>query len=184
MKKVLKKIACLGWGSLVWDHRTLPVVGEWMNDGPLLPIEFARESQDGRITLVLCDDVPLVQTCWALVSVEDVSAAIDALAVREGIKLAYIRNIGWWNSVDGKSNGRCANEIEAWAKSQWLDGVVWTNLPCGLKGSPGVMPTSADVVEHVAHLEGEALARAKQYVNSAPAQIDTAYRRAMTQSWG
>jgi len=27
-------IVCLGWGSLIWDHRDLPIGGGWRNDGP------------------------------------------------------------------------------------------------------------------------------------------------------
>jgi hypothetical protein len=46
-------IACIGWGSLIWDMRNLNVDGNWHADGPLLPIEFARQSRDGRITLVI-----------------------------------------------------------------------------------------------------------------------------------
>lgn len=43
-----------GWGSLVRDQRNLPVQGVWHHDGPALPIEFARESGDGRE--LQCDD--------------------------------------------------------------------------------------------------------------------------------
>jgi hypothetical protein len=44
------RIACVGWGSLVWDPRDLPVKGAWRPDGPRLPIEFARQSDNGRLT--------------------------------------------------------------------------------------------------------------------------------------
>lgn len=174
-------IGCLGWGSLVWDPRTLPVAGEWRTDGPLLPLEFARESGDGRITIVLCDGVRAVHSCWAMLAVEDVSAGIVALAERESITTRIAKDIGWWNSVDGKSHGVCASEIESWAKKLGLDGVVWTNLPCGFKSNRGQMPTQAEVLAHFAKLEGEALEKSKRYVLMAPPQIDTEYRRALAQ---
>src|SRR6266446_8766603 len=74
-------IACIGWGSLIWDSRDLPHRGSWQNDGPLLPVEFARESggkTDGpgeKITLVICPDTPRVRTYWALLDVPDISRA-------------------------------------------------------------------------------------------------------------
>lgn len=48
-----------------------------MAEGPMISIEFARESADGRITLVLSDGVPEVQSGWALIAVDDVSCAIE-----------------------------------------------------------------------------------------------------------
>jgi 1-acyl-sn-glycerol-3-phosphate acyltransferase len=47
------RIAVLGWGSLIWSPGNLKIDREWHEDGPFLPIEFARVSQDGRLTLVL-----------------------------------------------------------------------------------------------------------------------------------
>ncbi len=35
------KIAILGWGSLIWNQRDLPIVSEWQPDGSKPWIEFA-----------------------------------------------------------------------------------------------------------------------------------------------
>src|SRR5260370_8605222 len=78
------RIVCLGWGSLVWRPRDLPVRGIWFADGPFLPIEFARQSSDGRITLVLMTDIfPFVRSMWTLMSVASVKEARKALGTRE-----------------------------------------------------------------------------------------------------
>lgn len=69
------RIAILGWGSLIWHPRDLPISGDWQPGGPVLPIEFSRISdnglpapqstasrQAGRLTLVIDErhgaDVP------------------------------------------------------------------------------------------------------------------------------
>jgi len=96
------EIACLGWGSLVWDPRSIPIRGKWFDDGPLLPIEFARESNDGRITLVISNTDHQVRTLWSLMSLTNLEAAKKALAIREGISESNIKNcIGFWVSPTG-----------------------------------------------------------------------------------
>jgi hypothetical protein len=47
------KVLVLAWGSLVWDPGALRLASNWMEGGPVLPIEFSRISDDGRLTLVI-----------------------------------------------------------------------------------------------------------------------------------
>jgi hypothetical protein len=93
--KATARICCLGWGSLIWDPRNLalrsPAV--WREDGPMLPIEFARKSSDGRITLVLSTAGPAVPVLWAEMDVATLAQARDNLAEREGCSVSAI---GCW----------------------------------------------------------------------------------------
>ena len=58
-KKVTPRIAILGWGSLIWDDNWPKFDeqrGEWLEDGPILPLEFSRVSgktRGGALTLVI-----------------------------------------------------------------------------------------------------------------------------------
>lgn len=94
-------IACLGWGSLVWDPRDLPCRGGWHSDGPSLPVEFARESgakknqRGDKITLVICPESARVQTYWVLLDVPDLTAARKCLATREGISMKWETDVGF-----------------------------------------------------------------------------------------
>lgn len=175
------RIACLGWGSLVWDPGDLPLSGKWERDGPALPIEFARESGRKRITLVIVDVPETVTSLWALLKVDGLDAAKSALALREGIKEENIRySIGWWRKADGSLHGRGAPAIAAWAPTHKLDAVVWTNLKPGLKGGPNVVPEYPALLKHFKDLieRGEHV-QAEEYVRKAPLQIMTAYRRGL-----
>src|SRR5262249_2000102 len=112
-------IACLGWGSLRWDPRGLPIRGTWFDDGPLLAIEFERESSNGRITLVLCNVSYRVCTYWALMGAVDLGTAKNDLAAREGVKKKDIeKSIGFWEAASGKSYGAAANDVGQWAATK------------------------------------------------------------------
>ncbi|MBT2304550.1 hypothetical protein J7E70_29415 [Variovorax paradoxus] len=190
MNKEENRIACIGWGSLVWDDsRDLPLLSGWRENGPSLPVEFARESGGSRITLVICKDTPRVQTLWAIAEAVDVATARRQLGVREHPPASpeWIETeIGYWDKWSGKSHGGEAETIAAWAESKGLAGVVWTNLPCGFSGKArrGIMPPGEAIVAHLRGLAGEERAEAEKYVRRAPAQIDTPYRKLIAEQLG
>lgn len=169
-------IACLGWGSLVWDPRELPVRGTWFTDGPLLPIEVARESEDGRITLVLVPETfPLVRGLWALMSRKDLAEAKEALRSREGVPEKNAeKHIAHWNGAEAESP--TIRRIAEWARGLEIDAVTWTNLPPKFHQEERV-PSVKEVVAHLDSLSHEKRRNAERYVRMTPRQIDTDYRR-------
>lgn len=76
-------IAVVAWGSLIWDPKTLAISGRWRTDGPRLPIEFARISSGGRLTLVLHPPSVWQKTYWTLSTHDVIDAARANLAKRE-----------------------------------------------------------------------------------------------------
>lgn len=171
------QIACLGWGSLIWDPGDLDTSGDWCGNGPDLPVEFARESGDGRITLVLSSQAKPTRVLWAPMSTDSLDKAKRNLAEREGISPKNEKySIGFVDAHSSEMHGLCASTIFEWAKQQELSGVVWTNLKCGFKKSRDVMPSVEEILRHFRSLDQAALARAKEYVTNAPAQIQTTYR--------
>jgi hypothetical protein len=186
-EKTQRRIACLGWGSLIERSGCLATLGAWLTDGPRLPVEFARESNDGRITLVICPPVARVPTQWILLNHTDVQAAAENLGRREYAEATpkwTTQSIGWWDREAAKHYGMESKTIAAWAAEHQLDGVVWTNLPCGFKGSRGRMPSGDEVLAHLRGLDAAALDKAKEYVRTAPAEVDTAYRRRIAAHFG
>lgn len=77
------RIACIGWGSLISGPGTLQYRGEWQPDGPEMPVEFARESEGGKINLVICPDVARVRVYWVLMETSDLQDAKADLGIRE-----------------------------------------------------------------------------------------------------
>lgn len=167
-------IACLGWGSLTWDPRGLPIQRYWFEDGPLVPVEFARQSRDGRLTLVILDGARLIRSLWALMDAQCEVDAREHLREREGILRRNAKeHVGSWPSG---TTSEIAG-LEDWARSKNLDAVVWTALPPQLDTAKGVVPTEVEEMNYVRGLTGAKRRVAEQYVRRTPRQIDTAFRR-------
>jgi len=177
-------IACLGWGSLIWDPKGLPVAGDWHPDGPQLPVEFARVSKDGRLTLVVTEGAPPVAVLWSRLSVPSLEDGIQALADREEIPRASIRHsIGVWNA-ERSSRHEEAGKIGGWASERDLAAAIWTALKPGFPDSRGRVPTCQEVLAHLRSLDGLARAGAEEYVRRTPTQVRTPYRAAIEQEFG
>ncbi len=178
------KIACLGWGSLIWQPESLLIRRKWFNDGPLLPIEFVRQSENGRLTLVISENAKPVRTLWALMATEDLTEAKNSLGVREGIPKSKFAS--WIASIEKteKAPGEIQKIIQSWAESLDLDDVIWTNIPAKFNGIDNTEPTPEEAIQYINSLDINRQALAEEYVRKAPKQIDTQFRRKFESEFG
>jgi hypothetical protein len=180
------KIAILGWGSLIWNPRDLEIdktegKNGWYDDGPMLPIEFARISQDDRLTLVIVPGEKKVQTLYAISKFEEIDHAILDLAVREGCGR---KSIGFYNKTMDNfepASFEFKKQIKCWINNKKLDegidAVIWTNLTEKLKDKNGKEWNKKNIIEYLNSLPSNKFALAEQYVRRTPAAIDTKIRK-------
>ena len=168
-------IVCIAWGSLLWKPGPLKLASGWHPGGPLLPLEFARDSDDSaEVALVLCEGATLMPTYWAYLAAPDLDAARAMLAAREKIEAGRPEWIGSIPPVDGA----VADErIAAWLRGRGIDAAVWTAVPAKFGGCEGRLATADEIVARLDAMEGEERAGAEEYVRRTPAHIDTRYRR-------
>ena len=174
----------LGWGSLIWDkEKEFPVESGWAHDGPCLPVEFARQSSDERITLVIAHGSRLVRVFSARLKVDSLSDARSALACREGIRKEFSnRSIGYWSPSEVSSHKE-SKVIGHWACEKGVDGVVWTALKPRFKGETR-MPSVDEVIKHLNGLSGSERRIAKEYICKTPPEVRTDYRLAIERELG
>jgi len=177
----VSRIACIAWGSLVWDPRTLPLAGEFREDGPWLSVEFSRVALDGRVTLILDPTARAVRTHWVPLAVESLEEAVTALGMRE--KIAPGRRPDWvgrMRRTDPTPGFEASNPapraLAAWLEERELDAVVWTALPARGPDGASKRPDFDCLLRHLEALEGEARIRAEEYIRRAPSSIDTDHR--------
>lgn len=179
------RIAVLGWGSLIWCPRNLKIKGQWYEDGPLLPIEFARVSKDRRLTLVLFPGADNQQTLWAYSFCEDLDEAIENLREQERtnqMKIGFV-------SIPG-SRSRCQavpqvrGTIRKWVEEKGIDAVIWTDLPSNFKEKTCMEFNADNVIIYLKDLSGDKLNKAEKYFRRAPWQVTTKIRRRTEREFG
>lgn len=183
------EIVVLAWGSLIWQpenrYGRLAVRSgsKWSSDGPVLPVEFARISSDGRLTLVLvtgyATESPVL---WRPSAAVNLDAAIDNLARREtGAPRSAIHATTPTGETHGDPHPSTRDRVATWLSEIGANAAIWTGLPPGERwaelGYPGFAVDHA--VEYVRSLTGSKRERSLEYVRNAPTQIDTPVRRAL-----
>lgn len=174
----MAKIACIGWGSLIWNPGDLILDGDWQPDGPALPIEFVRQSSRNRLTLVISEGAPPTTALWANLRTTSLPEAMDMLRTREGFPTN--RWIGRWPSAEVR---QVSSTIEQWANEKNLQGVVWTAAPPKWNGINGAAPTLEEAIGWLRSL-GDDAKDAREYVVRAPKTVRTPFRATFEKELG
>lgn len=183
------KIAILGWGSLIWNPGNLGINKEqgkngWFDDGPMLPVEFARISKDGRLTLVIVDkkEVESVQTLYGISKYTELDHAILDLAVREGCGKNKIGSYVKSEDEFVPDKFECKNEIKSWIdEKEDIDAVIWTNLPEKYwylnDENEKIDVDKTKIIQYLDDLSSNKKALAEQYVRRTPVAVNTKMRQ-------
>jgi hypothetical protein len=175
-------IAVLGWGSLIPCPGDLLVRGNWHRDGPVLNIEFSRKSADGRLTLVIdAERGSPVTTQYIESASPDLRAAILNLRRREG---TTERNIGVCsrNELETRSENHpdVLPIIAEWLNNTDFHAVIWTDLIGDFAPGQNREQFLSTAFEYLSGLTGVCQANARDYINRAPKETQTALRRFLT----
>jgi hypothetical protein len=188
------KSVILAWGSVVWDPRDLRIAAKFTANGPLLPIEFCRVSDDGRLTLAIDETFgALCKTYSAPSSLESLDAARDDLCQREG--MADAQAIGFVELASNRQSDLAMENhpqvvatIAAWAESLRYDAAIWTALTSNFDewGKGGEPFSVSAALQYLETLEGQdpaKFAQALAYIRKAPPEIETPVRDEVARRW-
>ena len=177
------KIVILAWGSLIWQPKELAYnkTFGWQKDGPILPIEFARISKDGRLTLVITENGTKVPVSFTLSNYHNLEEAVLNLAVREG---SGRNSIGSYdkNKDTFSSKFLFKEEIKNWIRNTDFEAVIWTNLGenWNIKNDKGDIIRQIEPekrIEYLKELKGNTSAIAEEYIRRTPIKINTDFRK-------
>jgi hypothetical protein len=147
-----------------------------------VPVEFTQQSNDGRMTLVVEPRAAPLTVLWVPMVPLDLAPAVRALCNREGIADENCSSwIGFWKR--GESAPRNIDNLPVWAEAHEIDAVVWTALSPRFEGKAR-SPSADEVIHYLRGLREPLRRRAREYIERAPRQIDTDYRRQITIALG
>jgi hypothetical protein len=188
------KSVVLAWGSLVWDPGKLQTTGKFTANGPLLPIEFCRVSDDGRLTLAIDESFgALCKTYSAPSALENLDAARDDLCLREG--MADARTVGFVEPASGKQSDLAVENhpqvvatIGAWTEAAGYDAAIWTALASnfdawGKGGEPFSVSAALQYLETLEREDPAKFAQALAYIRKAPPEVETPVREEVARRW-
>ena len=188
------KIAILGWGSLIWNPGNLGIdktQGEngWHDDGPELPVEFARISKDGRLTLVIVPGEKPVHTLYAISTFTELDHAVLDLAVRESCGKDKIESYVKSENKFVPNKFECKDEIKNWIfEKKDIDAVIWTNLPEKYwylnDENERIKIDKTEIIQYLGDLPSNKKALAEQYIRRTPKGIYTKQRKIIEQILG
>jgi hypothetical protein len=185
------KIAVLAWGSLVWDRRGLSVNGDFKPIGPSLPVELCRVSRDNRLTLVIDETVGANCLTYAAMSAFDnLTEAKENLCQRED--MPNVKGIGFVDLTSEQQSDRAKERhpnsvslISNWTRLNGYDATIWTALANNFSDpeKAGVPFSVEAAIRHLDGLDKLSFAEALHYIRSAPPEIQTPVRTAVSASW-
>jgi hypothetical protein len=181
-------IAVIGWGSLIWCPGSLRIRTKWRVGGPMLPIEFARISDDGRLTLVIHPSSAPQLTYWALSEITELASARRNLMEREGcLSLGAIHHFPLDNA-NPSIPPEVETELGKWLPTQpGIQAVIWTGLKTNWSERGRAEFSPEDAVRYLAELDAQrrqtraTYDRAKEYVRNAPPSVQTKVRQLLHQ---
>jgi len=171
------KIICVAWGSLLWKWEPLKLVNGWQSDGPLLPLEFARDSDDTpELAIVLTPHASPTHTYWSLLDTANLDQALSWLREREKIHPENPQGVGIVRRGQPETDFR---PILDWLNVSEADAVIYTALPPKFDGVEGKIPTLAQALDYLQRLPDADREAAYDYLEKVPANISTPYRAAL-----
>lgn len=168
------KIAILGWGSLIYKPGDMLIEEGWQPNGPVLKIEFSRQSADGRLTLVIDPQHGTdIKTYYVKSGRTQLEDAICDLTIREGTST---NKIGLCHKQDTENRDCDQPNIREWLSNSEFDAVIWTNLTSNFEKKQKVPFSVENAFHYLESLSPVCKANAHDYISKAPHQAQTRLR--------